>query len=247
MVRLRGWAEDTETGDRDELDPGVTDRAWRQVSVTARECLGAAKCPFGEECFAELARNRANEVEIVVTNHAMLAIDALESFTVLPEHDAVVVDEAHELVDRVTGVATDELTAPMVERAAARARRIVDGTEDLSDAAVALEAALAALPEGRIVQLPEQLATAMALVRDAARDVISEIGRAKQADDGARQGGRRAGGRGARDRRAGRGRTRRTTSPGSRTTSAAARWSRSRRCRSTVCCGRHCSVTARWC
>src|SRR3954452_2947604 len=67
VVRLRGWAEETETGDRDELDPGVNDRAWRQVSVTARECLGAAKCPFGEECFAELARNRATEVEIVVT------------------------------------------------------------------------------------------------------------------------------------------------------------------------------------
>ena len=126
MVRLRDWADETETGDRDELDPGVDDRAWRQVSVTARECLGAAKCPFGEECFAELARDRAAEVEIVVTNHALLAIDALESFAVLPEHDAVVVDEAHELVDRVTGVATDELTAPMVERAAARARRLVD-------------------------------------------------------------------------------------------------------------------------
>jgi ATP-dependent DNA helicase DinG len=95
VVRLRGWAEETETGDRDELDPGVNDRAWRQVSVTARECLGAAKCPVGEECFAELARNRAAEVEIVVTNHALLAIDALESFAVLPEHDAVVVDEAH--------------------------------------------------------------------------------------------------------------------------------------------------------
>ena len=120
VVRLRGWSDETETGDRDELDPGVSDRAWRQVSVTARECLGAAKCPYGAECFAELSRNRAAEVEIVVTNHAMLAIDALESFALLPEHDAVVVDEAHELVDRVTGVATDELTAPMAERAPGR-------------------------------------------------------------------------------------------------------------------------------
>ena len=38
VVRLRGWADDTETGDRDELDPGVGDRAWRQVSVSGREC-----------------------------------------------------------------------------------------------------------------------------------------------------------------------------------------------------------------
>ncbi len=187
VVRLRGWSDETETGDRDELDPGVSDRAWRQVSVTARECLGAAKCPYGGECFAELSRNRAAEVEIVVTNHAMLAIDALESFSLLPEHDAVVVDEAHELVDRVTGVATDELTAPMAERAARQARRLVDGTEDLTDAAEALEVALETMPEGRLVTLPEQLATAVSMVRDAARDVLSELSRAKQADDGARK------------------------------------------------------------
>ena len=46
VVRLREWAEKTATGDRDELLPGVTDRAWRQVSVTSMECLGAQKCPM---------------------------------------------------------------------------------------------------------------------------------------------------------------------------------------------------------
>ena len=187
VVRLREWAEETSTGDRDELEPGVTDRAWRQVSVSARECLGAAKCPFGAECFAELARARAGAVDIVVTNHALLAIDALEGFPVLPEHDVVVVDEAHELVDRVTGVATDELTPSMVDRAVARARRIVEDTTDLADAGDALLAALAGTPEGRVVDLPEQLAAALAVVRDAAHDVLSQIGRAKQADDGARK------------------------------------------------------------
>ncbi len=123
----------------------------------------------------------------MVTNHAMLAIDALESFSIIPEHDTVVVDEAHELVDRVTGVATDELSATLVERAASRARRLVDGTGDLTDAAEALELALAVVPEGRMVDLPEQLATAVALVRDAARAVMSEVTRAKEGDDAARR------------------------------------------------------------
>jgi ATP-dependent DNA helicase DinG len=187
VVRLRGWADDTETGDRDELEPGVGDRAWRQVSVSGRECLGAAKCPYGGECFAEQARGRAGEAEIVVTNHALLAIDALESFVVLPEHDVVVVDEAHELVDRVTGVATDELTVGLVDRAASRARRLVDGTEDLAEAGAALGAALDEIDEGRVVDMPEVLATAVALVRDAARTVVSELGRLKDADEGARK------------------------------------------------------------
>ncbi len=86
--------------------PGVNEQAWRQVAVTAQECLGAQRCPHGTECFAELARAEAGEAHIVVTNHALLAIDALEEFQVLPEHDVVIVDEAHELVDRVTSVAT---------------------------------------------------------------------------------------------------------------------------------------------
>ena len=129
-----------------------------------------------------------------MTNHALLAIDALESFAVLPEHDAVVVDEAHELVDRVTGVATDELTAPMVERAAARARRIVDGTEDLSDAAVALEAALARAARGA-----HRPAARAARHRDGAgarrgprrreRDRAGQAGRRRGPEGGRRAGG----------------------------------------------------------
>ncbi|HEX7189421.1 MAG TPA: ATP-dependent DNA helicase, partial [Actinomycetes bacterium] len=127
------------------------------------------------------------EAEVVVTNHALLAIDALEGFPVLPEHDVVVVDEGHELVDRVTGVATDELTPTAVERAAARARRMVDDSDDLADTAAVLGAALEAVPEGRVVDQPEQLASALALVRDAARTVASSLSRAKDADDGARK------------------------------------------------------------
>ena len=124
-----------------------------------------------------------------MTNHAMLAIDALESFQVLPEHDVVIVDEGHELVDRVTGVATGELTVPLVTRAATRRKRLLDDDVigDLLAAGDALEAAVATLPDGRVVDLPEQLATAVALVRDAARAAQSELTSVKDADDGARK------------------------------------------------------------
>ncbi|GKT31570.1 Nicotinate phosphoribosyltransferase pncB1, partial [Aduncisulcus paluster] len=111
VQRLNEWADTTKTGDRDELKPGVPDRSWSQVSVSARECLGATRCPFGTECFAELARLDAGQSDVVVTNHALLAIDAIADINILPEHDAVIVDEAHDLVDRVTSVATQELSA----------------------------------------------------------------------------------------------------------------------------------------
>ena len=78
VKRIHEWSSDTATGDRDELVPGVPESAWRQVSVSARECLGASRCPVGDDCFAEKARAEAGRADVVVTNHAMLAIDAIE-------------------------------------------------------------------------------------------------------------------------------------------------------------------------
>src|SRR5579859_1856238 len=125
VLRVREWVEETESGDRDDLSPGVSDRAWGQVSVSARECLGS-KCPFVEDCFAEHAKELARSADVVVTNHALLAIAAMDDdVQVLPEHDAVIVDEAHELVNRVTSAATGELTKSAVERAHTRADRHV--------------------------------------------------------------------------------------------------------------------------
>lgn len=111
VKRLIEWSSDTESGDRDEVVPGVLDRAWSQVSVGAGECIGATQAPYGTDCFAEGARAKAGAVDVIVTNHALLAIDAISEVNVPPEHQLLVVDEAHELVDRVTSVATGELSA----------------------------------------------------------------------------------------------------------------------------------------
>ena len=186
VARLRRWAAQTDTGDRDELVPGPSERAWAQVSVSARECLGASRCPYGGDCFAERARERAAGADLVVTNHALLAIDAIEGLRVLPEHQAVIVDEAHELAARVTGVATQELSAGMVDRAARRARPhlwepaddgpAADPADRLAEAGAALEAALPSVPDGRLRHLPEDLAAAVRLVRDAAHTVLTATG-----------------------------------------------------------------------
>jgi ATP-dependent DNA helicase DinG len=170
IVRIGEWAAKTSSGDRDELVPGVAERAWGQVAVSSRECLGATNCPHGADCFAEAAKMRAMRADVVVTNHALLAIDALSDVEVLPAHDVVVIDEAHELVDRVTGVATEELTAGIVERAATRSHRIAaDESAQLAAAAAALSEVLGLAPIGRLSPLPDALVEVLALVRDAAR------------------------------------------------------------------------------
>ncbi|MBO4275487.1 ATP-dependent DNA helicase [Microbispora triticiradicis] len=195
VQRIQDWADETETGDRDEIVPGVSDQAWRQFSVTARECLGAQRCPSGADCFAELARERAGEADVVVTNHALLAIDAMEDFAVLPEHDVVVVDEAHELADRVTSVVTGELSEATVSLAVRRAGRLVEqGVADrLQEAGEDLRALLGAAPPGRVDTLPQSLGLTLSLVRDAAFACITALGpRNKDKDDPENAGLRKA-------------------------------------------------------
>ena len=177
VKRLTEWASNTETGDRDEVTPGVADRSWGQVSVSARECLGAARCPYGTDCFAEKARDKAGHADVVVTNHALLAIDASSDVNVLPEHDLLIVDEAHELVDRVTSVATGELSATALGVAHRRVGRLVE-----PELAQRFEATIATFTSaihdaepGRIDRLDDELATYLTAVRDAADRVRSAI------------------------------------------------------------------------
>ncbi len=176
VVRLREWAGETTTGDRDDLVPGVSDRAWRQVSVTSLECLGP-KCPMIGECFPERARAAARVADVVVTNHAMLGIAASGSPGVLPDHHVLVVDEAHELSDRVTAAATADLSVPIIEAAARLARRHASvSTDELGNASAAFGTAVAGLPAQSFpAGLPEGVRIALESVRDAARGVLSAL------------------------------------------------------------------------
>ncbi|WP_328536294.1 ATP-dependent DNA helicase [Streptomyces sp. NBC_00344] len=178
LLRMRDWADETETGDRDDLTPGVSDRAWGQISVSSRECLGASKCAYGAECFAEAARERAKLADVVVTNHALLAIDAIEGAPVLPQHEVLIVDEAHELVSRVTGVATGELTPGQVTRAVRRAAKLVNekAADALQTAAETFERVMELALPGRLEKIPEDLGYALMALRDASRTVISALG-----------------------------------------------------------------------
>ncbi|WP_106234360.1 ATP-dependent DNA helicase [Nonomuraea fuscirosea] len=195
VQRIQEWAEETETGDRDELVPGVSEQAWRQFSVSAQECLGASRCPSGPECFAELARARAGEVDVVVTNHALMAIDAMGELPVLPEHEVVVVDEAHELVDRVTSVVTGELSESSVMLAVRRVGRLIDQplADQLMEAGEDLKALLAAAPPGRIDELPQVLGLTLQLIRDTSWRCVTAMGpRNADKDDPDKAGQRKA-------------------------------------------------------
>ncbi|WP_156790104.1 ATP-dependent DNA helicase [Actinomyces sp. oral taxon 448] len=192
IVRLREWAAETATGDRDDLIPGVSDRAWAHVSVSRAECLGPS-CPLHEECFPELARAAASQADVVVTNHAMLGIAAAGNVGVLPDYRVLVVDEAHELAGRVRSQGTVSLSAAAVMRVAAAARRGASVVvTELEEAGQRLQLALADLPDGRLADgLPPAGREALVVLDGAARRVLADVRGASRAsrDEGTDAGG----------------------------------------------------------
>lgn len=182
--RIYKWADETESGDRDDLDPGVPDLAWRQVSVTSAECLGASRCPHGEECFAEAARRKAADVNIVVTNHALLAIDAVSDINILPEHEVVIIDEAHELDGRITSVSTAEITGRAIKMAANRAKSLGAQGKDqrLSQMADEFVMLLGEFPPGRWIDMPDNAKQQLTALGDTLRDCKEAIARAPEGE-----------------------------------------------------------------
>jgi ATP-dependent DNA helicase DinG len=93
---MQGWLETTDSGDRAELEVEPSPALWAELSVGPDRCSGR-RCPFVSACFAEAARARAAEADLVIVNHALYFAHLASGLSVLPEHDAVVFDEAHRL------------------------------------------------------------------------------------------------------------------------------------------------------
>ena len=184
--RLRDWAAKPGiSGDRDDA-PDVDRRVWLANSTSGRECVGADECRFGSECFAVNAKAKAQTADIVVTNHTLLAIEIVDSHPILPERDAVILDEAHEFMDRTTQAVTEELTSGRVARAANMARRHMPGK--LSDAFVKASEGFAEAmdeygqdyrtrsdEERKLIELPDALAAPVRKIKEAAEAIIASI------------------------------------------------------------------------
>jgi ATP-dependent DNA helicase DinG len=144
--RLSTWAATTKTGDAADLSWAPSDRAWQAVSVSGDECPGATRCPLGNVCFAEAARARAEAAQVVVVNMHLYGLDVASDGMILPEHEVVVFDEAHQLEDIMSDTVGVAIGPARASRLAAAGRRIVDDTalvSALADCATALRDALA--------------------------------------------------------------------------------------------------------
>jgi len=184
--RLTAWAKTPGvSGDRDDA-PDVDRRVWYANSLSGRECVGADVCAYGHQCFAAIAKAKAQTCDVVVTNHTLLAIEIVDSHPILPERDAVILDEAHEFMDRTTQAVTEELTGPRVSRAAAMARKHMPGklADAFTKAADAFDDAMDSYGQrvkyetnlqGRLDQLPSELEAPIRKVRESAQGITQSI------------------------------------------------------------------------
>lgn len=167
LAELAAWAEDSPTGDRAELPREPSPSAWAAVSVSARECPGASRCPSGGNCFAEAARAAAAEASLVVVNQHLYGLHVASGGVLLPEHDVVVIDEAHAFEDVVSATAGLDIAASRFSTLARAIGAILDDqptTDGLEAVAARWDRAL--MPEvGRRLKggLGEELGTLVAL------------------------------------------------------------------------------------
>lgn len=184
--RLHAWARSKDvSGDRDDA-PEVDRRVWAANSLSGRECVGADSCAYGSQCFAAKAKAKAQDADVVVTNHTLLAIEIVDAHPILPERDAVIIDEAHEFMDRTTQAVTEELTSSRVQRAAAMARKYMPGkiSEAFTNAADSFHDAMNDYgsdvkgdfsKQGRLQEIPQSLEHPIRKIRETATSVAQTL------------------------------------------------------------------------
>jgi ATP-dependent DNA helicase DinG len=186
LLRLIQWGTETSTGDRADLAFEPSAAAWTALSVSARECPGASRCPLGEVCFAERARVEAAEADVLVVNTHLYGMHLASGGGVLPEHDVVVFDEVHQLEEVISATAGIELSGGSVTALARAAKSIVADERiigDLEATAGQLTDALAEHSGRRLRTLDEALAAAVTVAAGrvdrmmaALRAITSEAG-----------------------------------------------------------------------
>jgi ATP-dependent DNA helicase DinG len=189
--RLVDWSKRTSFGDQSELDWAPSDRAWQAVSVGSDECPGAARCPKGPVCFAEAARDRAAEASVIVVNMHLYGLHVGSGGAILPEHDVVVVDEAHQLEDIMSDTVGVAIAGGRFTTLTAALKRILDDPKVLgpiAEGSQAVRDVLSPLVGQRLSNpLPVEVQSLLVDLRnrcqaaqDALRAINTDVDEAKQ-------------------------------------------------------------------
>ena len=182
IAKLSEWAAQTDTGDQGDLTWSPSDQAWRMVSVGSDECPGAQRCPAGARCFAERARDRAAAADVIVVNTHIYGLHIATGGALLPEHEVVVFDEAHQLEDVISASVSTEIGPGRVNAVSASIRAIIRDdamSGSLNQIANDLHAQLSPFVDKRLsMPLPDEIQNALITLRlkvDSALEMLRGI------------------------------------------------------------------------
>lgn len=191
LARLVDWSDTTTTGDRAELTWSISDGAWRAVSVGSDECPGASRCPSGESCFAEFARAEAAEADVIVVNTHLYGAHVASGGALLPDHDVLIVDEAHGLEDTMSDSVALTMGAGRLTFLIAVLRRIIDDAplmNRIGRSADDLTACLTPLHGQRLpIPLPSNIDESLQDIRRIGAEILEALRKIDSEDEGVHQ------------------------------------------------------------
>jgi ATP-dependent DNA helicase DinG len=123
------WMKTSKTGDKAELTFEPSHDVWSRVAVGSSECPGAKKCDYGDECFAELAKLEAEDAQVIVVNAHLYGSDLATNKNLLPDHDVLIVDEAHDFADAVISSLSKEVSRIRVMQVAGMVAKVLYGKD----------------------------------------------------------------------------------------------------------------------
>ncbi len=173
------WAGRTRSGDFEELPRLPSERARAATSVGSDECPGRNRCPSGGSCFAEKARAAAEDADVVVVNLHLYGLHVATEGAILPEHEVVVFDEAHQLESVMSDTVGVQISAGRLSSCAAAVRKVIADpniTRRLDECGLRLGAALSGLVGTRLsVPLPAAVAEHLSTARIEVASLLGEL------------------------------------------------------------------------
>jgi ATP-dependent DNA helicase DinG len=177
LEQLITWSHTTESGDFEELTFPTHENTRKAISVGVDECPGRSKCPSGNKCFAEKARDAANDADVIVVNLHLYGLHLASGGNILPEHEVVIFDEAHQLESVLSDTVGTTISGGRISSAAGAMRQVFaepELTNRLEEQALRLTTILSPLSGQRLTQpVPSQITELLQTIR---LEVMEKIG-----------------------------------------------------------------------
>ena len=169
LEQLISWSHTTESGDFEELTFSTHENTRKVISVGVDECPGRNKCPSGHKCFAEKARDAANDADVIVVNLHLYGLHLASGGNILPEHEVVIFDEAHQLESVLSDTVGTTISGGRISSAAGAMRQVFaepELTNRLEEQALRLTTILSPLSGERLTQpVPSHIVELLQAIR----------------------------------------------------------------------------------